>query len=689
MKLKKKRQRSTTPASSFKQPLQFPRLSRPAEPAIEPEQEERSQRLAWLKERAMCYRREHLDLNQIVAKLVSDYSERYGKEERVPNARILEIAHWVVAQKIEEEERYVVEGNRLCAVQWVQHEEERFRILEPLANFTANITAHVILDDGVKQVSAHVIAGTHENGKPFPEIRVSSSDFTAMNWLEKLVVQNAAVRSGRGTRDQLREAIQVLSGEPPVQRIFTHTGWALVDGRWVFLHGGGAIGGEASVDLESQELERYKLPAEPSLEVARGAMKVSLELLDIGPDVVTVPLWAAMYRAPLSSVLPTDLAIWLDAPTGNFKTTLAVLNLCHFGEFTVSNAPANWTSTANALEKRAFTLKDLPLLVDDYVPGEAQKLCELEFKASRLLRGQANHSGRGRLNQNLQEQPSYEPRGLIIATGEGRPPGESLSARYVVLEPQRETINLVKLTRAQADSAHLRYAMAAYLGWLAPQMDALEPKLKEIFSQRREDFTKEGGHLRIAPTIASLAVGAEMGIRYALACRAIDTRKATQLRDRMKAAFHAIGNAQFKRVSEESPARRYLSILAAALSSGAALMTSKCMNSLISSVDATRVAPHIGWYDAQYLYLQPDASLKVVVEFCYKSGNSFHARTSVLRKDLLRSGVLECGDNSEHTRVVRIGRESRRVLQLRRSTAEALAGESLPGSYTIVETPPK
>jgi hypothetical protein len=37
------------------------------------------------------------------------------------------------------------------------------------------------------------------------------------------VMHNAAIRCGRGIRDQVREAIQLLSGEPPVERVFTHT----------------------------------------------------------------------------------------------------------------------------------------------------------------------------------------------------------------------------------------------------------------------------------------------------------------------------------------------------------------------------------------------------------------------------------------------------------------------------------
>src|ERR1035441_10675162 len=82
---------------------------------------------------------------------------------------------------------------------------------------------------------------------------------------------------------------------------------------------------------------------------------------------------------------------------------------------------------------------------------------------ARLLRSQGNLSGRGRLRQDLSERPSYPPRGIIIATGEQYPPGQSLLARTLLLEFDHFTVNLETLTEAQRTAGVLPNAMAGFI----------------------------------------------------------------------------------------------------------------------------------------------------------------------------------------------------------------------------------
>ena len=113
-----------------------------------------------------------------------------------------------------------------------------------------------------------------------------------------------------------------------------------------------------------------------------------------------------------------------------------------------TSLPGAWTSTANQLERRAFTLQDVLFVVDDYAP-QALDHRELETKASRLLRAQGNLSGRGRLRADLSERPAMPPRGLILSTGEDRPGGRSILARTLLLELDRAQVDLARLSAAQ------------------------------------------------------------------------------------------------------------------------------------------------------------------------------------------------------------------------------------------------
>jgi hypothetical protein len=575
------------------------------------------------------------------------------------------------------DELYVVHGGELCAVHWEQKgrgdAKEWIRTLEPLANFDARIVKQIILDDGVTTTAAHVIHGTRKNGKPLPETRVLATDFPTMGWVAReWTVHSASLRPGMGVKDKLRAGIEFLSADPVLERIFTHTGWVRLETGWAFLHADGAIGGEAQVDLSAPSLQRYRLPnCTDGKTNAASAMRISLALLDVAPDSITVPLWAAMFRAPLASHLPLNFTIWLDAPTGNVKTSLATLFLSHFGEFDVNHSPANWSSTANALEHQAFLLQDLPLLIDEYVPTSARDVRELEAKASRLIRSQGNLTGRGRMDQNLKQRQSFPPRGLIVSTGEGRPPGESLAARCIVLEPRRNTVKLEKLTEAQRLAEHLPCAMTNYLSWLAPQLDNLGPELLKMQRDGRVTMARDAAHLRVPETVGSVGIGAELALRYAVGCKAIDEKKAAELRERIDAALTNTVIEHATRVRDENPARRFLRVLASALDSGQALMWHKDSD-LFPPMDV------IGWYDKDRLYFLPEVAQKTVAEFCQKQGETFNTRERVVREQLNELGVLERSEGSL-TRTAALGGKVRRVLQLIRNNAEALVdGASFP-----------
>ena len=160
--------------------------------------------------------------------------------------------------------------------------------------------------------------------------------------------------------------------------------------------------------------------------------------------------------------LNPGFTVFLVGRSGNLKSTLAALFLCHYGDFDDKHLPASWESTDNALEKRLFILKDVPCVVDDYAPrADAYAQRRQEQRAQRIIRAMANRSGRSRLKADLSAQTEYIPRGLMISTGEDLPPGQSILARTLAIEVDRDRIDLEKLTEAQQHAEPTQQAMAA------------------------------------------------------------------------------------------------------------------------------------------------------------------------------------------------------------------------------------
>src|SRR5580704_14216686 len=105
---------------------------------------------------------------------------------------------------------------------------------------------------------------------------------------------------------------------------------------------------------------------------------------------------ASVYRAPWGG---TDFSMFLTGRTGTFKTALAAICQQHFGtSMDASHLPANFASTANALEELAYLAKDSLLVVDDFVPTGGLGDAALHALAERLFRSAGNNQGRSRMN---------------------------------------------------------------------------------------------------------------------------------------------------------------------------------------------------------------------------------------------------------------------------------------------------
>ncbi|HEV2378637.1 MAG TPA: toprim domain-containing protein [Terriglobia bacterium] len=567
---------------------------------------------------------------------------------------------------------YRVQAGHIC----VERMTHQGAVTVPLCNFVARVVEELVFDDGVETTRSFAIEGKLENGTRLPLIRVPVAQFNGMAWVTQNWGRSAIVSAGLSVRDQLREAIQRLSQSAPQRRVLTHTGWREIEGQWVFLTAAGAVGGEGLEVILDSGLSRYRLPkkAEDVVE----AVRTSLRLLRLGPLSVTVPLFSAVYRAPLAAVYPVDLSLWLEGQTGSLKSTLAALFLSHFGEFDRTNLPGAWTSTANHLERRAFTLKDLPFVIDDYAPS-AMDARELETKTSRLLRAQGNLQGRGSLRADLTERPEYPPRGLIISTGEQHPPGQSILARTPIVEVQRSTIDLAALSEAQQSAARLPHAMSGYLAWLAPQMSGLPSLLRTTFEGTRKRATAEGQHLRVPEAIAHLWLGLQCALTYAEEISACPRREAEDLNVKCWKALVSLGRAQNRLVEGEKPSRRFLRVIFTLLTQGRARFSRKDQPTAMPSNESVLS----GWYDEHSLYLNPDAAFQAVARFCRDTGEGFPVREARLMSDLHREGLSDC-DPGRHNTTVSIGGRSQRALKLNRHEMESLLNSELPIEDTTV-----
>lgn len=557
-----------------------------------------------------------------------------------------------------------------------------------LANFTAKITREIIEDDGVEQTRA-VKLEVRMREKQF-ECLVSIADFKSGNWILNELGVGAILAPGVNVADRVRYVAQRESGEVPSSRVYTHTGWRQINDTWFYLHGDGAIGPDGPVpsDIEvrlPKNLVRYRLPVPPTATLERQNMvRRYLGLRCVAKSRISVVLLGALYRSVIDQC---DFAIHLTGQTGCGKSELAALIQQHFGaEMDARRLPASWSGTANSLESSAFFVKDAVLTVDDFCPsGTKNDIDKLNQTAERLIRSQGNNSGRQRLQANLELRPPRPPRGLILSTGEDVFRGHSLRARTLILEVDPDSVDFEHLTSCQRAARDETYAtvMAAFLQWLAPNLESIRSELAAAVRANREESNREG-HRRTTDIETHVLFGWKTFLKFAMGIGAISSDEVMKSLEGGRSAIAETIERQKNLQSESDPVDRFLELLRAGFLSG------KCH---LVPIEDTKPSKHWGWTSSQAgrdlipqgekigwvdqnrdVYLIPETAYQVGHKLARDAGENLSLSQKTLCKRLRDRGLLKTFD-ADRDRVL-----VRRVISGRRVYAMHLSAETLQPS---------
>lgn len=549
-------------------------------------------------------------------------------------------------------------------------------VLVQLANFSARIVRELIRDDGAERQLVFEIAG-ELSGKPLPRLAVPAHKFAAMAWPVEGWGAGAVVAPGQGTKDLLRAAIQLLS-RPDREIIYSHSGWRRINGKWCYLHAGGAVGPDGSVNGEAVDLpgclSRLLLP-DPPRDPAAVVRQATEALLATAPLQITAPLLGAVARAPLIECLPAAVTLYLCGPTGTGKSTLAGLAQAFYGSgFGLGALPANWQSTGNYLEKLMFYSKDALLTADDYAPrGSGQEIRRLEALADRVIRGLNNQQARGRMTATGELRPAYPPRALLLVTGEDLPSGQSLRARLLAVQVGPGAVDWAAVTRAQAWAADgvLAQALVAYLRWLAPRLTELRQILPDLKQRARDRLRQQlqGYHRQTPDLLADLWVGLETWGEMASGLGVgLDL-------DNCWRALVSLGREQAALIQNEDPCRRFLELLQALLLTGRGHLATPEGDAppeplLWGWRSRDKYDPPepqgdcLGWVTIDQVLLNPDAAYAAVQKLAAASNAPLPLSQATLWKRLAEQGWLIPGEGRNLKAKARVLGKNLRVIKI-------------------------
>ena len=318
---------------------------------------------------------------------------------------------------------------------------------KPLTDFVVLPRMELERDDGVNVSKHFVLDGWNAAGRKLERVTIKAADLDGMNWITDKWGFDAGLTPGSTTKGKVAWAIKKV-GQMTAKRVteYNHTGWRKIGGKWCYLYQGGAIGHAGiTVDMDDA-LKNYRLDGGSEAKNFDGisyeeAAKASLQVQDIMKEEIGIALLGTMYLAPLREFLmQTDIvpafALFLYGETGTHKTTAAALAMSHFGNFHAKNPPASFHDTSNVVRKKAFLVKDMPILVDDFHPTmSVQEKRQMSATAQTLSRAFGDGADRGRLNADSTIKKSAPPRAVAVITGEDLPAiGASGLARFFIVD---------------------------------------------------------------------------------------------------------------------------------------------------------------------------------------------------------------------------------------------------------------
>ena len=282
-----------------------------------------------------------------------------------------------------------------------------------------------------------------------------------------------------------------------------------------------------------------------------------------------------MYRAALGA---SRFSLFLSGPSGVFKTALAALAQQHFGAaMDASGLPANFASTANALERLAYAAKDALLVVDDFAPAGGVGDGLLESVTERLFRGVGNAQARSRLGGDGRLQTPQAPRGLVLGTGEAVPPGQSIRARLLIVEVSGGAVQRTALNAGQSAGREglLAAAMGAFVVWLAGTYEAMQNRLQQRVQDLRSQGHGMAGHARTPAAIAELRAGWEIFLDFAEEKGAIGGLERAELEEAPDRRWSNLPSGKQNIQTAGDPTVRFTGLLKTALATGQAYVADR------------------------------------------------------------------------------------------------------------------
>ncbi len=504
-----------------------------------------------------------------------------------------------------------------------------------------------------KLTRSYVMRVCFENSDDTKIVEITANELEDKRWLGNYIGTRGKYS---GSYKVIRDAILELS--PPdgitIEKVYERTGFTVIDGKECYLSSTGAFDYEGYITNVKTDLSGgpfnncSNLYISSKTKISDG-INATLDILSLAPLDISIPILIAPFRGILAGLSRSSCSLYMHGKSGTGKSTSAGFILGFFQKGPNYYQPtASYTSSDAYLSKLAGNTHSVVTVVDDRVEKNGNKK-ELNRKDEILFRTQAN----GQTKSTCLAQ-SQEPRGLIVATGEQPIVGESLAARVLILQFDKDTLDgkaLNKCKQTAKDGLFLACS-SGFIQWLISKGDAIV----ERFESRQVELCDEFGflsslHHRVPGNIAEFMATFEFFLEYAFDYDVITDEKMVELNTKAKDALIQLARNQQKYLID-GDAEQYIFALKQALASN--------KYHLLNFDGSTPANPEkygwvrtggtnnqwhpqgeqLGFVGKQNMYLFPEEAYAVYQESMFSTFGGAALGMKKIHKELNKAGML-------------------------------------------------
>lgn len=427
-----------------------------------------------------------------------------------------------------------------------------------------------------------------------------------------------------------------------VHRIYSEAGWVKMSKGYIYLHDAIRLGENYSVET-GLTLQCMRLNSNSEiLQIVKNAWNLYEDKVSLSTMLMFSYL-GVLWRPFNEAGFPPHFTLFLNGKTGSMKTTIGKILYMQLCEPDFKDSPRRIDSdTAVSLERAVVSKgRDTVTLIDDFSPAKTEnKKRDMTDKLEMLIRMVGDGSSKSRSNTSLDDCRGGGVQGVVVLTGELMGKGLSSNLRCLYCKMQREAVNLESVTWFQNNPAAYGTLIDEFAKYVGAYFDYIVNYIKEKFGKGREKCAQIIKEKRLIDSAATLIITAYI-VRDFLQkwCHISENEIRLIYEGIEEKILQSVLISQSMSV-EESPAKIFLKTVDDLERIGVIRIKSgKMQISDLSEFD--------GFIWDEYIYLNPELTLKKVIQFLRQSNVFFPFDVKEVEVMLAEDGISKtCANGS-------------------------------------------